>query len=290
MEVLKLKLTLKPARVLGSRFKIGGRRQDVCGCTYEGRYIPVGESFWADQDCRWCKCVAGRRSVECQNKGCGVGQRCQVVEGIRKCQAVSHSTCQATGDPHYKTFDKRKFDFQGTCVYQLVALCSKDPELVHFEVLVQNDHRGSKVVSYTKLVVIKVFSLNIVISKTHKGLIMVNDELVNLPVTLHGGKVSVYKSGWYGVVTTSFGLKVSFNWESAVFATLPSNYMGAVCGLCGNYNSKPHDDLIPKNGGKPVSPAEFGTSWRVAEIPEVTSSQATEIENKKLQLNGTGAK
>ncbi|KAM7382747.1 hypothetical protein PAMP_002464 [Pampus punctatissimus] len=239
-----------------------------CGCTYEGRYIPVGESFWADQDCRrWCKCVAGRRSVECQNKGCGVGQRCQVVEGIRKCQAVSHSTCQATGDPHYKTFDKRKFDFQGTCVYQLVALCSKDPELVHFEVLVQNDHRGSKVVSYTKLVVIKVFSLNIVISKTHKGLIMVNDELVNLPVTLHGGKVSVYKSGWYGVVTTSFGLKVSFNWESAVFATLPSNYMGAVCGLCGNYNSKPHDDLIPKNGEKPVSPAEFGTSWRMAEIP-----------------------
>ncbi|KAM7382746.1 hypothetical protein PAMP_002463 [Pampus punctatissimus] len=52
------------------------------------------------------------------------------------------------------------------------SLTSKDPELVHFEVLVQNDHRGSKVVSYTKLVVIKVFSLNIVISKTHKGLIM----------------------------------------------------------------------------------------------------------------------
>lgn len=71
------------------------------------------------------------------------------------------------------TFDKRKFDFQGTCVYQLVALCSKNPELVPFEVLVQNDHRGSKVVSYTKLVDIKVYSYSIVITKTHKGLIMV---------------------------------------------------------------------------------------------------------------------
>ncbi|KAM9852132.1 IgGFc-binding protein [Aulostomus maculatus] len=239
-----------------------------CGCTYEGRYIPAGDSFWAEEGCRRrCKCLAGSRRVECQDKGCGAGKECRVVDGIRKCQANSYSTCQATGDPHYLTFDKRKFDFQGTCVYQLVALCSEDPELEPFEVLVQNDHRGSKVVSYTKLVEIKVFSLNIVITRTHKGLIMVNNELVNLPITLDGGKVSVYKSGWYAVVTTTFGLEVFFNWESAVFVTLHSNYMGAVCGLCGNYNGKPQDDLVPKNGLKPVSPADFGSSWRVAEIP-----------------------
>nr|XP_040022015.1 IgGFc-binding protein isoform X1 [Gasterosteus aculeatus aculeatus] len=239
-----------------------------CGCAYEGRNIPAGESFWADQSCsRRCTCVAGSKRVECQDKGCGAGQQCKVVEGVRKCQAVSQSTCQATGDPHYVTFDKKKFDFQGTCVYQLVALCSKNPELVPFEVLVQNDYRGSKVVSYTKLVEIKVYSLSIVVTKTHKGLIMVNDELVNLPIQLAGGQVSVYKSGWSAVVTTEFGLKVSFNWDSAVYVTLPSNYMGAVCGLCGNYNGKLQDDLIPKNGNTPVSPVEFGKSWQVAEIP-----------------------
>ncbi|XP_078143106.1 IgGFc-binding protein isoform X1 [Centroberyx gerrardi] len=239
-----------------------------CGCTYEGRYIPAGECFWADQACgRRCRCVAGSRRVECQNKGCRAGHQCQVVEGIRKCYPVSHSTCQATGDPHYVTFDKKRFDFQGTCVYQLAALCSKDPELVPFEVLVQNDHRGSKVVSYTKLVEIKVYSLSIVITKTHKGLVMVDGELVNLPVTLSDGKVSVYKSGWYAVITTTFGLKVSFNWNSAVFVTLPSTYMGAVCGLCGNYNGKAQDDLIPKNGAKTVRPTDFGASWRVAAIP-----------------------
>uniref|UniRef100_A0A3Q0SKX9 VWFD domain-containing protein n=1 Tax=Amphilophus citrinellus TaxID=61819 RepID=A0A3Q0SKX9_AMPCI len=239
-----------------------------CGCTYEGRYVPAGEAFWADQDCkRWCKCDAGCKQVECQAKGCKTGEQCKVVDGIRKCQAVSLSTCQATGDPHYVTFDKKKFDFQGTCVYQLVAVCSKDPELVPFEVLVQNDHRGSKVVAYTKLVEIKVYSFSVIITKTHKGLILVNNELVNLPVILDDGKISVYKSGWYAVLTTDFGLKVSFNWQSDVFVTLPSNYMGAVCGLCGNDNGKPDDDLIPKNGSKPVSPADFGSSWRVAEIP-----------------------
>ncbi|MED6293032.1 hypothetical protein CHARACLAT_006660 [Characodon lateralis] len=239
-----------------------------CGCTYEGRYVPAGEAFWADQSCkRWCKCIPGSRRVECQDKGCGAGQQCKVVNGIRNCQAVSYSTCHATGDPHYVTFDKVRFDFQGTCVYQLAALCSKDPELVPFEVLVQNDNRGSKVVSYTKLVQIKVYSTSIVITQTHKGLIMVNDELVNLPVNLNDGKISVYKSGWDAVVTTDFGLKVSFNWESAAFVTLPSNYKGAVCGLCGNYNDKPQDDLIPKDGNKPAKPTDFGSSWRVAEIP-----------------------
>uniref|UniRef100_A0A3P9H1N3 Fc fragment of IgG binding protein n=1 Tax=Oryzias latipes TaxID=8090 RepID=A0A3P9H1N3_ORYLA len=239
-----------------------------CGCTYDGRYIPAGQTFWADQNCKQlCKCVAGTRQVACQDKGCGVGQQCKVVDGIRKCQALSSSTCKATGDPHYVTFDNKRYDFQGTCVYQLAALCSKDTELTPFEVLVQNEHRGSNVVSYTKLVQITVYSLNIVITKTHNGLIMLNDQLVNLPVSLVEGKVSVYKSGWFAVVTTDFGLKVSFNWHSAAFVTLPSNYMGAVCGLCGNYNGNMQDDLTPKNGNTPVKPTDFGTSWRVAEIP-----------------------
>lgn len=117
--------------------------------------------------------------MDCKEKRCGTGQQCQVVEGIRKCQAVSYSTCQATGDPHYVTFDNWKFDFQGTCVYQLAALCSKNPDLVPFEVLVQNDHRGSNVVAYTKLVEIKVYGLSIVISKTNQGLILVSRMSLN---------------------------------------------------------------------------------------------------------------
>lgn len=94
-----------------------------------------------------------------------------------------------------------------------------------------------------------------------------NNELFDLPVTLDEGQISVHKSGWSAVVNTAFGLQVSFNWASALFIRLSSDYMGAVCGLCGNYNRKHQDDLIPKNGGKAVSPAEFGASWRVAKIP-----------------------
>ncbi|CAN9514343.1 unnamed protein product [Ophioblennius macclurei] len=239
-----------------------------CGCTHEGRYLPAGETFWADNECkRLCTCNGKSRQVECQDKGCGKGLKCHVVDGIRKCVPSSYSTCQGTGDPHYLTFDKTKFDFQGTCVYQLVALCSENPDLVPFEVLVQNEHRGSKVVAYTKLVEVKVYSISIVITKTHPGLILVNHELQNLPVALHNGKINVYKNGFFAVVTTDFGLTVRFNWGSGVFVTVPSSYMGAVCGLCGNYNGNRNDDLIPKNGKEPAKWEDFGNSWRVAEIP-----------------------
>lgn len=100
--------------------------------------------------------------------------------------------------------------------------------------------------------------------------LQVNNELVNLPVSIDSidaGQVSVSRNGMFAVVTTAFGLKVSFNWVSSVYVTLPSNYMGAVCGLCGNYNGNPNDDLTPKNGGSPVSPTNFGASWQVAKIP-----------------------
>lgn len=50
----------------------------------------------------------------------------------------------------------------------------------------------------------------------------VDNELVNLPMYLNSSQVSVYRSGWYSVVITSFGLNVSFDWNSAMFVTLPS--------------------------------------------------------------------
>lgn len=75
------------------------------------------------------------------------------------------------------------------------------------------------------------------------------------------------KRGFYAVVTTTFGLEVTFDWRSRASVTLPETYKGAVCGLCGNLNGKKADDLIPKNGDKSVSPPDFGNSWLVDTIP-----------------------
>lgn len=48
---------------------------------------------------------------------------------------------------------------------------------------------------------------------------------------------------------------------------IPDTYADAMCGLCGNYNHNPNDDLKLKNGTEASSVEELGKSWRVAEIP-----------------------
>lgn len=78
-------------------------------------------------------------------------------------------------------------------------------------------------------------------------------------------------SGRTAVVETLAGITVTFDWRSTVTVTLPSNYQGAVCGLCGNYNGKAQDDLIMKNSQTAPNGAKLGESWQVAIVPGCSS-------------------
>uniref|UniRef100_H3AZ76 VWFD domain-containing protein n=1 Tax=Latimeria chalumnae TaxID=7897 RepID=H3AZ76_LATCH len=243
-------------------------RQEHCGCTHEGRYYPPNEKLWLDDKCqRQCTCNPSTGKVSCSNVGCKSGQKCSVVNGIRDCYATTYGTCTALGDPHYKTFDHKKYNFQGTCVYQFAELCEKKDGLVYFGVQVQNNHRGSKTVSYTKLVEVEVYGTKIIISTQHKGKIMVNNILVNLPYYLHDNKLRIFRSGTHAIIQTNFGLQVAFNWKSRIAVKIPSTYAGAVCGLCGNFNGDPKDDLTMKDGQLASKPTAFGQSWKTMEIP-----------------------
>jgi len=58
------------------------------------------------------------------------------------------AVCAVFGDPHYRSFDGRIFNFQGTCSYVLAETCIER----NFSVRVRNDARLSNGFAWTKSV------------------------------------------------------------------------------------------------------------------------------------------
>ena len=110
-------------------------KEKGCGCNHDDRYYLPGETFWADSLCKQrCVCDAGTQKVKCKQAGCRKGEKCSVVDGVQGCVPVGFKTCSAHGDPHYTSFDGRRFDFQGNCVYKLASVCGDQSGLEPFEV------------------------------------------------------------------------------------------------------------------------------------------------------------
>ncbi|XP_059206328.1 IgGFc-binding protein-like [Centropristis striata] len=238
-----------------------------CGCVYQGHYVEAGASFWGDESCitRYT-CAAGGKLSSSQTS-CPAGQQCQVVEGIRACYPVNYATCMVSGDPHFVTFDGERYNFQGTCAYEMASVSSNKTGLEHFSVVLQNNGQDKRIGSVVKTVEVKVSGYTIVISKEHPGAVVVNGELSNLPMTLNSNKLHLYMSGWFAVIETESGVKVYYDWSSVAVVTVPSTYKGAMQGLCGNYNLNPKDDMQIRDGKQATSAEALGQSWKVATLP-----------------------
>lgn len=128
-----------------------------CGCSYGGRYYKKGEVFYPEAKCVE-QCTCGENgAVSCQKTKCGTGEACKVVKGVQGCHPVGQEKCVASGDPHYISFDGRKFDFQGTCVYILAEVCDDKGQLTAFTVTQGNEKYGNGRVSVTKSVTVSVY-------------------------------------------------------------------------------------------------------------------------------------
>ncbi|XP_006036205.3 IgGFc-binding protein-like isoform X1 [Alligator sinensis] len=253
-----------PGYVLHARHCIP---EESCGCSHDGHHYKPREEFWADKNCRTrCRCDPVLGSVTCKESSCKAHEKCTMVNGVRSCKANTFSTCIGTGDPHYTTFDGRRYDFQGSCIYQFASLCSQDPALVPFTVMVENNHRGKRAVSYTKTVTLEVYGITFTLSQEHPRKVKVDGVFVELPFS-HQDKLKAYISGVHGFIKTNFDMRVSFDWYSYARVILPTTYANAVCGLCGNANGNPDDDFTMKNGSQASDEVQFANSWQVGEVP-----------------------
>ncbi|OCT71128.1 IgGFc-binding protein [Xenopus laevis] len=242
--------------------------KENCGCFYQGNFVAPNQTFWADNGCKQrCTCNAKSRTVTCKKTGCRSGEECIVKNGIQDCYAITYGQCSASGDPHYITYDGLHYNFQGTCQYKLSGLCNKNKGLTDFQVNVRNQNRGSRAVSYITAVNLTIYSMEIQMRRDFPDQVLVDGILSNLPLTLSSGRITVFRSGQHCIIQSQLGLRVAFDWDARVAVTVPSSYAGSVCGLCGNYNNQPDDDLMIQGGSITSDRIEFGNSWKVADLP-----------------------
>ncbi|XP_041672056.1 alpha-tectorin-like [Cheilinus undulatus] len=230
-------------------------------CTFKGNQIQEGESFWSDSTCTE-KCTCTCAGLQCTSQPCSFSQICQPSAFQFSCQTVQRKTCTIMGDPHYSTFDGTLFHFQGTCTYILSEQCGQG--LPYFRVEGKNEHRGSTHVSWTRLVKVFVYNETIEIVKGHTGMAKVNGLFEATPISLHNGAIQVFKSGFSVIITTDFGLKVSYDTNHYVQISVPHTYFNATCGLCGNFNNNPGDDFQTPEGQLVSSDVDFANSWQAS--------------------------
>uniref|UniRef100_A0A670Z395 Alpha-tectorin n=1 Tax=Pseudonaja textilis TaxID=8673 RepID=A0A670Z395_PSETE len=246
-------------------FKIDGREIDPAnGCSFRGQFLRQGEIFWESVNCSTkCRCLDFNNELFCQEVSCGPYEICEAKDKFFQCVSMESSTCVIFGDPHYHTFDGFLFHFQGSCSYLLARQCWPGSRLPFFSVEAKNENRGGSSVSWLKDISIEIYSHKIVIPKGSFGKIMIDDLVMSLPVFLELGAIKIYQSGMSTAVETDFGLLVTYDGDHYAAISVPGSYINATCGLCGNYNKNPEDDVLRSDGKLATSVLDLGESWRV---------------------------
>ena len=193
--------------------------------------------------------------------------RCICQKGFFECEPqlciTDGATCQAYGDPHYRTFDSQYFDFQGNCEYILTQSC----DAMEFAVIVTNSAHNEHV-SCTDSVRVVVPNEHVDIFLERGGSVTIND--VQQPnngdeVILQSDQVEVVRAGGHPhVILTASGVRVSWDGLYYVEVTVSSRWRGNLCGLCGNYNGNRSDDFQMPNFLLTNNVNEFGSSWQLA--------------------------
>ncbi|XP_028390594.1 IgGFc-binding protein-like [Dendronephthya gigantea] len=250
-------------------FDVCACKDNPLACVCEAYSAYVTSCGYAGINIKWKHlaqfrhCSSACASAPCLNGGVcnnhGSSFKCTCPQGYLgdRCQTEVQATCSATGDPHYRTFDGKTYNFMGQCEYVL----AKDTEH-KFVVLAKNKPCGSlsRKVTCTFSVTVKVKGLEIKLLRG--GLVQISGKHTNLPYNNRG--VKIVKHGLKAVrVTTDIGLKVQFNGVYNVFVTVYGRYKGKTLGLCGTFNGNKNDDFKKPNNQITTSAQDFGISWKV---------------------------
>ena len=189
--------------------------------------------------------------------------RCTCQGGYFDCKpqrcSLDGPTCYGWGDPHYRSFDYRYFDFQGDCEYVLSQPCNDSSEFI----IAASNTAVNSFVSVTSQVriIIEKKGLEIILGR---GYITINGKSRSNNGFIHRSSgVEVIRNGRqaYILITISHPIAISWDGSHRVDITPSSSWQDMLCGLCGNYNDDNSDDFMLPDGSVTSSVNEFGSSW-----------------------------
>ena len=164
-------------------------------CVYQGTTYASGESW--KEGCTQCSCEDGETNcfkMECPRVECPGGSELTHKSGhcCPSCEA-RQGVCTVFGDPHYRTFDGRIFNFQGSCKYLLAKDCASDNST--FSIRITNDARDSLAFSWLRTVTVRLGGVKV--SLMQKMKVKVDGKRVTLPhVRLEHPMFLVIKDGY----------------------------------------------------------------------------------------------
>ncbi|KAM8985763.1 IgGFc-binding protein-like [Ara ararauna] len=142
------------------------------------------------------------------------------------------STCSVLGMGHLRTFDRLHHHFPISCGHLLTGICSKPGS---FRVLLRGGPGG-------------LHGVDIVVGRMRvglePGLVTVNGLPIHLPYNSPTSGLTLERQGWEVTMGTRHGVTLTFDGHHRwVSITAPAPLGGHLCGLCGDMDGDPRNDV-----------------------------------------------
>ncbi|MBN3291265.1 KCP protein, partial [Polypterus senegalus] len=163
-------------------------------CIYQSTTYQSNE-HWEVDECTTCTCVSGEvhcQTERCPQVTCASDETAALIPGMCCPHCIPRpATCIAFGDPHYRTFDGKMINFQGTCTYVLAEDCEGGDFSIH----TTNDDKGRKGVSWIKEVTVLIG--DVVVQLLQDWIVLVQGENVTNVQCADGDDVDPCKEAGY---------------------------------------------------------------------------------------------
>ncbi|CAM2104988.1 unnamed protein product [Caretta caretta] len=214
-----------------------------CPCYHRRQKYAPGQSI--QQRCNQCTCQGGR--WYCSQDKCS-------------------AECAVIGDPHYVTFDQKRYSFHGVCEYILVQ------DFVDWKLLITVE----KVACGSKGAVSCLRALTVTAHRTSARLHITGDVAVNgqeVALPFASADLSIRRASSSFLLLQAFGAHVLWGLEfPAAYITLQPGFAGKVRGLCGTYTWNQQDEFTTPAGDVEPSVAAFANKFRASsECPALGS-------------------